>query len=548
MAEELVLILRFRDLVNPTKGHTVDEHNEVTRNAGYVWWGWWKKQNEEVPVGLWSQLARQIDNDGARAILLDSGQRRLFEAPLLAIDFKPNVEPFTAPEDGQKTSAYYAGGPFTTWFKLGEIRPLAEAALNDLVYAKASDIDSITHDDIVPTFPQLEGTRIVNVRELLQFGNVTYWIAKPAPDGTPAVEQERIFPRTRLAPIAPKEPVFANLPRILHLSDPHLHPDYHQFSIGDADAQNPTLASIVYESLKPKALPGLVVVTGDLTWTGTKEEFEFARDFLEDLRAQLGLQRDHFVLLPGNHDIQWSEQSTSEYDWSKPVRVAADVAKANYREFLQRWYRVEPNQYLAVGRRYFVRGAPTLDVVGLNTSELQQDRNHFAGLGRVTDEAFSHAVEEMSWSEDIRGAQLRVLAVHHHILPVVLQERASDSPRGFGISLDAGLQIRRAAEFGVDLVVHGHQHHPHYGYVRSEPKPNSPSRGVLVLGAGSCGVRDDHLGPIRKRQFNLITLHRNAVEVDSYVQESGDNRFRPTRKLVGSTAAGWQLPQNERSQ
>ncbi|WP_250290621.1 TIR domain-containing protein, partial [Frankia sp. CiP1_Cm_nod1] len=49
--------------------------------------------------------------------------------------------------------------------------------------------------------------------------------------------------------------------------------------------------------------PDLVVVTGDLTETGTKPEFEQAYDLLAGLADALGLDHDRFAIIPGSHDV-----------------------------------------------------------------------------------------------------------------------------------------------------------------------------------------------------------------------------------------------------
>ncbi len=36
------ILLRFRDLV----ADTIAEHNYIIKKKGFVWWGWWKKEDE----------------------------------------------------------------------------------------------------------------------------------------------------------------------------------------------------------------------------------------------------------------------------------------------------------------------------------------------------------------------------------------------------------------------------------------------------------------------------------------------------------------------
>lgn len=49
--------------------------------------------------------------------------------------------------------------------------------------------------------------------------------------------------------------------------------------------------------------PDLLVVTGDLTETGSRREFAVATEFLTGLRVLLGLEPNRLVVVPGGHDI-----------------------------------------------------------------------------------------------------------------------------------------------------------------------------------------------------------------------------------------------------
>ncbi len=60
----IVLLLRFRDLVNPQGDSTIHEHQDIISRHGYVWWAWWKKQTERVPIELWGQLKQLASPNG----------------------------------------------------------------------------------------------------------------------------------------------------------------------------------------------------------------------------------------------------------------------------------------------------------------------------------------------------------------------------------------------------------------------------------------------------------------------------------------------------
>lgn len=41
-------IFRFRDL-GKSEGFTIEQHNQIAREEGDVWWGWWAKSGEVFP-------------------------------------------------------------------------------------------------------------------------------------------------------------------------------------------------------------------------------------------------------------------------------------------------------------------------------------------------------------------------------------------------------------------------------------------------------------------------------------------------------------------
>lgn len=48
-------------------------------------------------------------------------------------------------------------------------------------------------------------------------------------------------------------------------------------------------------------------ITGDLTFSGQKKEFEYVQEFLDKLLAITGLNKDDIILVPGNHDVDHNQ-------------------------------------------------------------------------------------------------------------------------------------------------------------------------------------------------------------------------------------------------
>ncbi len=476
---------------------------------------------------------------GCSHILVDSGQRKLYKTTLIDLNVDVGQLPLAAPEQGLCTPSYYHQQKFTTWFKLGAIDLAPEESLRELVYFSVPDDDLVQVEDAL-----FIGHRIDGIAQLLEFGNVTYWLASPAPSDTALARGPG---KRQPAPVIAPRHILTGERRILHISDLHVAPGFHAFELDRADAFNKTLAAALHAALQD-LLPGMVVVTGDLTWSGAKSEFERAYKCLDALRSSIGLTHDEFVIIPGNHDVRWTDEQRDkdEYQHGGRVTVAASQAENNYREFFRTWYGRPANPHISVGRRFLLLGGPSVDVLGLNSNVLQQIKGAFGGVGCVTREALERSAREMGWTKgderETRSTDLRVLALHHHVVPVVMQERPQDAQRGFGVALDAGEILQLASSFGIDLILHGHQHQPFIGTTWCESLAGvhvNATQPLLVAGCGSTGVVNEHLGPIQQRCFNLITLGRQHVTIDLYATPQEQRTFERVSSARAEWGAAW---------
>ncbi len=85
--------------------------------------------------------------------------------------------------------------------------------------------------------------------------------------------------------------------RILHLSDLH-------FRASDQWQADPVLEALRRDAVATwKGRVDLLIVTGDIAYSGKKAEYDLADAWLEALISELGLDRARVVLAPGNHDV-----------------------------------------------------------------------------------------------------------------------------------------------------------------------------------------------------------------------------------------------------
>ncbi len=181
---------------------------------------------------------------------------------------------------------------------------------------------------------------------------------------------------------------------IAHISDVHAGSPYFV----------PSLMDRVVVELNELA-PALLLVTGDLTEMGFRQDYLTAQTFLTRIACP---QR---VVIPGNHD-------------------ARNVGYVHFEEL--------------IGARWAVLHLDDVTIVGLDSSEPDLDHGQ---IGRARygwlEEQFSHP------------ARFRIFMLHHHLIPI------PGTGRERNIVYDAGDLLEVLQACGVNLVLSGHKHVPY---------------------------------------------------------------------------------------
>ncbi len=552
------LILRYRDLVAPT----LEAHRQVLTSCGHVWWGWWKRPRETAHPQAWQALQRQIDTHGkARVGLFDSGTGQVHAAWADAI--RPPTDPHATSviplsEQEQKgVPGYYRNSPYSrAWLRLVAIDA---APLQSFFGAYCID-----EPPEMPDFPphileRLRGKVILDGGELGGMDTTLWQVrpvsgteatrfalpdrsldaknAPPAPQHVGPVEfpvleafatlsapptqvVERLITATHsvFKPVsAGPIPVKGDL--ILHITDPH-------FAVGAKRKQHvwrlesepasarQTMAEALGDALKGRSV-GMVLVTGDLTFLNTPEEFAEARRGLERLRGILDLGTEHVVLVPGNHDMHWTREESETYNAAAEVELAPESAEKAWRDFFKSFYGFEANRWLSMGRRYvFPHGL--VEICAVNSNSLEQGKNFLAGMGRVQEAALSNTLGELGWKES--SLALRLLALHHHLTPTEDLEEPSEFYKGFGMAIDAPRIQRLAAKHGVQLALHGHKHRAfiwrsNVYELPENTRPNWKLGELSIIGGGSAGSSSV---ANNSNYFNLIQVTGKGVHVEMF--------------------------------
>ena len=490
------LILRYSDVEAATLG----EHLEVLSTTRHsVWWGWWRKTHEELPIEILQQAASQ---DDVRVGLINRRDGHFARAVCSEIRFSPEGAAIPSP-DAEATPSYYATDAFPAWFRFTEIERLESE----------EEWNSQFFDVGIPREDQ-----------------TLYWIEdgelRFLADDTPA----------RAADIAAIPTIKTPGNRILHLSDIHYGED-HGFPLAEDNGRGPEQPTMVdaiaarIEQLGGDV--GVVIVSGDLT---TKSEANplmiNAQPELERLMDLLGLEVEHLVIVPGNHDIPLddADEVTRHYRHERPFRSFLSALHGVRNPDIERLTMFDtPSGWkinTATLNSVRLRSAETKDYgyVGPRAAPLMKDLAERFG-GRSTTEL---------WQEKV----LNITVLHHHL---VTGELVTNPAEGHPVSvtLDAGKLISQLQEGAVHAVLHGHQHVPFLGAVARGHKIGTGGwdgyrRPLWLIGGGSAGVRPARLSnEMRDNCFGLYRPTEEGLEVQMELFNPGREGETFLKSVIG---------------
>lgn len=254
----------------------------------------------------------------------------------------------------------------------------------------------------------------------------------------------------------------------------------------------------------------LIVVSGDLGWAGSAQDYKYGLEFLYQLKSEFNDTK--VAIVPGNHDFDRSAASTGH----QPKQAFVDMAKSFYEEAFVSCFPLiqhtehERERYRFVCVQYL---ADQYLVVGVNSVSGSNAKGEPVFVDPRALTQVSQYIEQLGVSEDT----LRVFVVHHHLFPFAEPDwgatastnEVPDTADPSIVANSAKLQGWLAAnKFG--LVLHGHKHMAHS---RQDTlwRPDDPAgtvRNIVVVGAGSAGVNQHH----RKEElsYNVIDATRGA--------------------------------------
>ncbi len=230
-----------------------------------------------------------------------------------------------------------------------------------------------------------------------------------------------------------------------------------------------------------RANPTVVVVSGDLTDAGYREEFEQAAEYIARLECE------NVMVIPGNHD-------------------ARNVGYVHFERLF--------------GERQSLMDLDDVILVGVDSSE--PDLND----GQVGREHYGFIEKTFYDAQD----KLKIFVVHHHLIPL------PGTGRERNIVYDAGDILERLIDAGVDLVLSGHKHVPHTWRLEDMLIANSGTASTLRVRGNTrpcynvIEVEDGRVSIFRKYPFKSREL---AVHFDPRTQ-----KYSRSGERIGSEVSG----------
>ncbi|ABG04619.1 metallophosphoesterase [Rubrobacter xylanophilus DSM 9941] len=259
----------------------------------------------------------------------------------------------------------------------------------------------------------------------------------------------------------------------IHCGSPYFIPDLLERSILEINDLDPTA----------------VVVSGDLTNAGYRQEYEQAAEYIRRFRCE------HLMVIPGNHDSR-------------------NVGYVHFERLF--------------GERYSVIDFEDAIMVGVDSSE--PDLND----GRVGREHYGFIHESFAGAEE----KLKIFVVHHHLIPI------PGTGRERNIVFDAGDVLELLADTEVDLVLSGHKHVPYSWRLENMFIVNAGTASTTRLRGNTrpcyniIEVENERVRVFRKYPFRerelVVDFNAETHEYYHYEEIQGDGRpgNRRQRRLI----------------
>lgn len=274
--------------------------------------------------------------------------------------------------------------------------------------------------------------------------------------------------------------------RLLVLSDIHLGS---LSEISDFDLKkeiNPESvareATAIKKALNDQGLkPNTILVPGDLTSQGTPQEFSECCTLVRRISEELGISASRVIITYGNHDVDWKIGNIEAAPGAQR-NLYCQLGALTGSIFAPPSIPTQSGNEVGSGLYEF----SDLTIIVLNSGRFcypltaeQKHEYHHGKIGPI----------QLAWLRSLPTKHIPrdrpcLLMLHHHLINLRYPSTVADIS-----TLEEGAEvISEIGRLGVDIVIHGHRHHP-IVYADLQTGWAQP---VTFLCAGSYGVSSHH--------------------------------------------------------
>ena len=255
--------------------------------------------------------------------------------------------------------------------------------------------------------------------------------------------------------------------------------------IFDENTGGESLKSSMIDLFKEKSV-NYLCVAGDLTSTGSPQEFSFCEKFIMDVAEKSGISNENIIVGLGNHDIDWKISNLYNTNDLSNVTFPHDLVKEKYRKIAASASTINLESIPAPA----IRGPAPFSGIVENSEFIMFILN--SGWCCTEDQAISRGrldSEQLRWfdKEATRfktDERWKIVILHHHPFNYKYPLPLLDVSQ-----LEEGSELLDiAGKNGIHLILHGHRHHPN----AETYQKNGWLHPISFVCAGSLAVNSSH--------------------------------------------------------
>lgn len=282
-----------------------------------------------------------------------------------------------------------------------------------------------------------------------------------------------------------------------------------------------------------------MIFSGDFANKEIKNDLKECAKYIRKLvNSSMSGLFERFFIVPGNHDIEWSNFEESEIS-SKPCESFYEFYKEVYDNDLD----IISNLigYNSQTKLFDSSFSPDcfcfsrivnkrISILGLNSVMVEKD---YKGKGMISQSTINFLNHE--WDKKATQNEFRIATFHHNLLPPFSLNPKEEN----GNLLNSGYVIEELTKFGCDLVLSGHCHDTYYynfSYNILGHEGFSSIKNLSYISSGTSGGYSPTYD--RARSFNIIKIfatrekHTKELHITPIIYDSRTNEWIELKTLI----------------